>query len=64
MVLYWQLKVTILVHKDKLKSDLDSVISITPVIELCKAKSFLHRDVPDPAIALQELLYVPGGNNG
>jgi len=42
---------------------LDSVISITPVIKLGKAKSLLYRDVPDPAIALQELLYVPGGNN-
>jgi len=38
---------------------LDSIISVTPVIKLSKAKSFLHRDVPDPAIALQELLYVP-----
>ena len=45
------------------KYHLDSVISITPVIKLGKAKSLLYRDVPDPAIALQELLYVPGGDN-
>ena len=41
---------------------LNGVISIAPVIKLGKAKSFLHRDVPDPAIALQELLYVPEGS--
>ena len=42
--------------------NLDSILGILAIIKLSKAKSFLHRDVPDPAIALQELLYVPEGS--
>merc|ERR1719244_149035 len=38
---------------------LDGVISVPPIVKLGKAESLLHRDVPDPAVALQEFLYIP-----
>ena len=41
------------------KRHLDSIISVPPIVKLGKAESLLHRDVPDPAVALQELLYFP-----
>ena len=44
-----------------LKRHLDSVISVPPIVKLGKAESLLHRDVPDPAVALQKLLNIPGG---
>ena len=38
---------------------LNRVLCVPPIVELGEAVSLLHRDVPDPAVALQELLYVP-----